>query len=121
MVASSAPRERWFRKFLKMNKLKKGIIIGAVAAWALLGYGATVALADDQPVPLVSNLQPPAEQPAAPTAMTTPALTGPLVANPNPISFDLGFLGPVYYTGVVSGLGMWQNNAFPGDQHVWRV
>jgi hypothetical protein len=101
-----------------MNKLKKGIINGAVAAWALLGYGATVALADDQPAAPGEQPPPPAEQPAAPTAMTTPALTGPLVANPNPTSFDAGFLGPVYYNGFVSGLGMWQNNVFPGDQRV---
>jgi hypothetical protein len=56
-------------------------------------------------------------QPAAPTAMTTPAMNGPLVANPNPISFDAGPLGPVYMTGAVSGLGLWQNNISPGDQH----
>src|SRR6516162_7596359 len=97
-----------------MNKLKKSIITGAAAAWVLLGYGAGIARADDQPAP-------PSEQPAAPagpTAMTTPAMTGPLVANPNPASFDLGFLGPVYYNGFISGLGMWQNNVFPGDQRV---
>jgi hypothetical protein len=94
-----------------MNILKKSIISGAVAAWGLLGLGTVVALADEQPAPG-------GEQPATPTAMTTPALTGPLVANPNPTSFDLGFLGPVYWTGVVSGLGVWQNNPFPGDQRV---
>jgi hypothetical protein len=94
-----------------MNISKKSIIPGVVSAWASLGLGANVALADEQPAPA-------AEQPAAPTAMTTPALTGPLVANPNPGSFDLGFLGPVYYNGFISGLGMWQNNVFPGDQRV---
>src|SRR3974377_1691018 len=94
-----------------MNKLKKSIT-GAVNAWVLLGYGVGVARAEEA----TEQPPPPAEQPAAPTAMPTPALTGPLVANPNPTSFDLGFLGPVYYTGVVSGLGMWQNNIFPGDK-----
>ena len=92
----------------------KNIIAGAVVAWALLDLGTPVASAQqgaEQPGPA-------AEQPAAaaPTALTTPALTGPLVANPNPTSFDLGPLGPVYWTGVVSGLGLWQNNPFPGDQ-----
>ena len=48
--------------------------------------------------------------------MTTPAMTGPLAANPNPISFDAQALGPVYVTGAVSGLSSWQNNTFPGDQ-----
>jgi hypothetical protein len=59
----------------------------------------------------------PGEPPEAPTAMTTPAMAGPLAANPNPISFDAGPLGPVYVTGAVSALGLWQNNTFPGDQH----
>jgi Putative beta-barrel porin-2, OmpL-like. bbp2 len=96
-----------------MNKLKKSIITGAAAAWVLLGYGAGVTRADDQPAP-------PGEQPAAPagpTAMTTPGMSAPLVANPNPFSFDAGPLGPVYVTGAVSGLGMWQNNIFPDQQH----
>jgi hypothetical protein len=57
------------------------------------------------------------DQPAGPTAMTTPAMTVPLLANPNPTSFDAGPLGPVYLTGAVSGLGLWQNNISPGDQH----
>jgi Putative beta-barrel porin-2, OmpL-like. bbp2 len=60
----------------------------------------------------------PAEQPAAPpgpTAMTTPAMAGPLAANPDPFHFDAGFLGPVYVTGAVSGLGLVQSNPIPGD------
>ena len=60
--------------------------------------------------------RPRAKKPAAPTALTTPSLTGPLAGNPNPISFDAGPLGPVYLTGIVSGLALWQNNPFPGDQ-----
>ena len=94
-----------------MNNMKKSIISGAAVAWALLGSGVTSAGADEP-----TEQPPAAEQPAAPTAMTTPALTGPLVANPNPIDFDAGPLGPVYVTGVVSGLGLWQNNPFPGNQ-----
>jgi hypothetical protein len=102
-----------------MNKLRKGIFTSACTAWVLLGYGAGSARADDQPAPAGEQPAPAGEQPAAPTstAMTTPALTGPLVANPNPMSLDLGPLGSPYFTGIVSGLGMWQNNVFPGDQH----
>jgi len=48
-----------------------------------------------------------------------PAMVGTLVANPNPISFELGPLGKVYATGVVSGLGFWQSNPAPGDED-WR-
>ena len=47
--------------------------------------------------------------------MTTPAMAGPLAANPDPFHFDAGFLGPVYVTGVVSGLGLVQSNPVPGD------
>ena len=61
--------------------------------------------------------QPTGGQTAGTTAMTTPAMNGPLVANPNPISFDAGPLGPVYMTGAISGLGLWQNNISAGDQH----
>jgi Putative beta-barrel porin-2, OmpL-like. bbp2 len=93
-----------------MNISKKSIIPGVVCAWASLGLGANVVLADEQPAPA-------AEQPAAPTAMTTPAMSAPLVANPNPMSFDASFLGPVYVTGAVSGLGLWQNNKAPDQQH----
>jgi Putative beta-barrel porin-2, OmpL-like. bbp2 len=93
-----------------MNKLKKRIITGAAVACGSLGLGFTVASAEEQPAPA-------GEQPAAPTAMTTPAMGGPLVANPNPMSFDAGPLGPVYVTGAVSGLGLWQNNKFPDQQH----
>lgn len=49
--------------------------------------------------------------------MTTPAMNGPLVANQNPSSFDAGPFGPIYMTGAITGLGLWQNNISPGDQH----
>jgi len=42
---------------------------------------------------------------------------GSLTANPNPITFEAGPLGPVLVSGVVSGLGLWQNNKFPDQQH----
>jgi hypothetical protein len=67
---------------------------------------------DDQPV----GEQAAGEKPAGPTAMTTPVMPGPLTANPNPTSFDAGPLGPVYVTGAVTPLVLWQNNPFPGDQ-----
>lgn len=47
-------------------------------------------------------------------------MSGPLAANPNPISLDAGPLGPVYVDGVLSGLAFWQNNHVPGDQE-WRA
>jgi hypothetical protein len=100
-----------------MNKLKKGIINAGIAAWASFGLGGAVALAQNQPTPAGEE---PAEKPgeeAPPTAMTTPGMSAPLVANPNPFSFDAGPVGPVYVTGAVSGLGLWQNNKAPDQEH----
>ncbi len=59
---------------------------------------------------------PATDAPAAPTAMTTPAMTGPLAANAKPASFDLDALGTWFVTGAVTGLGLWQDNRAPGDR-----
>jgi hypothetical protein len=86
--------------------VKKGIISGGATACAIFWISSPLAWAENDD-----------NQPAAPTAMTTPAMNGPLVANPNPTSFDAGPFGPVYMTGAISGLGLWQNNISSGDQH----
>ena len=52
----------------------------------------------------------------APTPMTTPALSGPLTANPNPMSLDTGPLGTWNVTGAVTGLGLAQDHHIPGDR-----
>ncbi|HEY2445469.1 MAG TPA: outer membrane beta-barrel protein [Rhizomicrobium sp.] len=57
---------------------------------------------------------------AAAAALTTPSMSGPLSADPNPMSFDAGPLGKIYVTGAVSGLGFWQDNHVPGDQ-TWHA
>ena len=46
-------------------------------------------------------------------------MSGPLVADPNPGSFDAGPSGTIYITGSASALASWQSNAVPGDQS-WR-
>lgn len=48
--------------------------------------------------------------------LTTPAMAGPLTANPTPMSFNAGPVGDVYVTGVVSGIAQWQDAIFPGDR-----
>lgn len=53
-------------------------------------------------------------------ALSTPAMSGPLAANPTPISLDAGPLGKIYIGGILSGLGFWQSNHIPGDQE-WRA
>jgi Putative beta-barrel porin-2, OmpL-like. bbp2 len=79
---------------------------------ALLGLAA----AGIAGLPTLAGAQ--SQAPAAPTsnAMTTPALTGPITANPNPLKFDGGPLGPVYVTGVLSGFGMAQSNHTATDK-----
>ena len=52
--------------------------------------------------------------PAA-VSLPYPALTGPLAANPNPFNIDVGPLGKIYITGVISGLGLLQDNPVAGD------
>src|SRR5262245_30028288 len=47
--------------------------------------------------------------------LSVPAMVGPLTLNPQPLSLAAGDLGPIYVSGVVSGLAMEQNHASPGD------
>src|SRR5438067_5233899 len=90
-----------------------------VAAIAACHLGTAGSALPQQPVPIV----PPAPAPEAPasTAMTTPSMAGPLVANPNPYSFDdpFGYFGKIYVTGTLTGLGLVQSNPVPGD-HPFR-
>src|SRR6266849_8959730 len=94
--------------------------VGGSAAWAAdpRDPGTVGPISSPVQVAQAPAAQPPPatpEQPAAPTAMTTPAMSGPLAANPAPFSIDAGPLGPVYVTGVLSGLGLTQTNRFAID------
>ena len=59
--------------------------------------------------------------PAAPTsnAMSTPAMSATLSANPNPFSFNVGPLGKIYVTGAITGYGEEQSNPLFGDHKSW--
>jgi len=87
--------------------MKKILLLGAALGWA----GAGAAALADQPVPPGAP-----EPPPGPTAMTTPPLTGPLVANPNPMKFEIPQLGTIYATGQLTGLAMGTGNAVVGDK-----
>ena len=50
---------------------------------------------------------------AAPLPM--PSMTGPL-QTPSPFQFSAGPLGKLDITGVMSGMGVWQDNPVPGDR-----
>jgi len=99
--------------------------IGVGPAWAadLVGSGSRAAQPLPAQVAQAASDQPPppaGEQPesAVPSAVSMMGMAaGSLTANPNPITFEAGPLGPVLVSGVVSGLGLWQNNKFPDQQH----
>jgi Putative beta-barrel porin-2, OmpL-like. bbp2 len=52
--------------------------------------------------------------PAAPAPLPTPSTTGPLQLSP-PINFEAGPLGKYTVNGAVTGIGLFQNNAVPGN------
>jgi Putative beta-barrel porin-2, OmpL-like. bbp2 len=92
----------------------------ATLAVCQLGLTATPTWAQT-PVAPPAPPPPPAEAaPPAPTAMSTPAMTGPLVANPAPYSIDAGPIGKVYITGAVSGFAMFQSDPTAVD-HTSRL
>src|SRR5207253_1894003 len=87
------------------GKLPVGASILVLAAASQFWPGAA-AWAQQQ----AETTTPAAEAAPASTAMATPTMTGPLVANPNPWSFGDPFGDKIYVTGVISGLGMVQSN-----------
>lgn len=76
-----------------MNFLKTTFLAGTAAATLGLAAG-TAAHADP---------------------LSTPAMSGPLSANPNPMSFDTG-IGKIYLTGQLTGMGMSQDHSIAGDK-----
>ena len=85
--------------------------MAATIGCGFLVAGSNQSFADDQPA---------AGQVAAATAPTPPtllpAMAGPLAAISKPNLVDVGPLGSVFITGVVSGFAQWQNNVVPGDR-----
>ena len=95
----------------------KNYRIPALTLFLLLIAFSGVGSAQSTPVAPTDNGQKPADQPApppAPTALTTPSITGPLQGIP-PATLDGGPFGKLAVNGVVSGLGLWTGNALPGD------
>jgi hypothetical protein len=54
--------------------------------------------------------------PAAPPPALATAMAGPLSLNPTPFKFGIGMFGPLYGTGVLTGLGLVQSHPFAGDR-----
>jgi hypothetical protein len=67
-----------------------------------------------QPDAAAAQAAPATPPPAAPAALSTPAVTGPL-ANLPPAIFDAGPFGNIAVNGILDGLGMWTGNHVAGD------
>jgi hypothetical protein len=97
------------------SNVSSGVRVGAAclvaAAWQLGAISTATAQQPPPPPPgvLVPAPAAPAE-PAGPTALTTPAMTGPLVANPNPSHLDADPFGTIYGSGFITGLGLFQTS-----------
>src|SRR5205823_1325915 len=69
---------------------------------------------------LAQDKTPDAQAPAAPaqppatSPLPTPAITGPLAAQP-PAIFDAGPFGKIAVNGILNGMGSWTGNYVPGD------
>ena len=88
-----------------------------VAICLCLGL-ASICAAQNAPATQTPDQQNPVGQatpPPAPTPLPTPSITGPLKAAP-PNTFDAGPFGKLNMNGIVSGMGLWQGNYFPGDE-----
>ncbi|PKU21784.1 outer membrane beta-barrel protein [Telmatospirillum siberiense] len=85
----------------------KRTLFAGVAAIALSGAS----------FPAWAEETPAAAPDAGPTALSQPAMTGPIAANPNPFSFDAGPAGTIYVSGILSGFGQIQTNHASGDHH----
>jgi hypothetical protein len=84
--------------------------MGLLLAAALPVASPALALAQANP-PAAASTQP--VPPSAPSL--GPSIMGPLHYNPDPLHVDGGSFGPIYVSGVISGLGLTQSNHFPSD------
>jgi hypothetical protein len=69
-----------------------------------------------------ASAQTPAAAPSTPQPLPNPSMTGPLSTAAPPHTFNAGPFGTVAITGVLSGMGLVQNNWVPGDKSThWDV
>jgi len=81
----------------------------AGAVFAIWQGGLTAsAIAQTPPPPAAPAEAAPATPPTSP--LTAPSMAGPLALQTTPYSFDAAGLGTVYFSGALSGLGLFQSN-----------
>jgi putative OmpL-like beta-barrel porin-2 len=76
----------------------------------------TSSTASSTPAPQDQTAQAPATPPAAPQPLPTPSMTAPLQTSAPQHTFSAGPFGTLAITGILSGMGMIQNNWVPGDK-----
>ncbi len=105
-------------KAMQFEFLKKFATAALCIGLACVGYAqdAPASKPADQPQESDQTAAPeasPAPAPAAPAPLPTPAITGPLQAA-LPINIEAGPLGKLSLNGVVSGIGLFQNQRCGG-------
>ena len=93
-----------------------GVSLAIFSASPATAQGAPAPKPADEPQAAAQTAAPaaPAAPAEAPTALPTPSITGPLAAAV-PITLEAGPLGKLSLNGVVSGFGVFQSNAVPGN------
>jgi len=88
-----------------------GFLVLGLSAFGQAPAPAPAAQAGGTPAPAAAPAAP-----AGPTALSTPSVTGPL-SNLPPAIFDAGPFGKIAVNGILSGMGVLQNNHVPGDDN----
>ena len=106
-------------KAMHFKFLRKFATAALCIGLACVGYAqdAPASKPTDQPQGSNQTAAPeaaPTPAPAAPAPLPTPAITGPLQAA-LPMNMEAGPLGKLSLNGVVSGIGLFQNNAVAGN------
>ena len=96
-----------------MNRSSSKSLRLGVAGFALLAAWQCGPASAQTPPPPPPPPAAPAEAPAAaPTSpLTAPSMAGPLTLQTTPYNFDAAGLGTIYFSGALSGLGLFQGGA----------
>src|ERR1035441_1513530 len=89
-------------------------LIAALAATALCQAPAPAADQTGAPAGQAPATTSVVAAPAAPTALSSPSVSGPISMLP-PATFDAGPFGKISVNGILDGLGSWTGNYVPGD------
>jgi Putative beta-barrel porin-2, OmpL-like. bbp2 len=98
---------------------------GGLLIFVLMAVLSLPALAQQQApaqAPADASAQTPAAAPSTPQPLPNPSMTAPLSTAAPPHTFNAGPFGTVAITGILSGMGLVQNNWVPGDKSThWDV